>query len=191
MPDTERLEIPRTARPPALIQLIAGDITAVRVDAIVNAANRELAGGGGVDGAIHRAAGPEIAAELRGRYRGCPTGSAVLTGSGRLSEHGVNWIVHAVGPIWRGGGRGEEELLSSAYAAAFGLADEGGARSIAFPAISAGVYGYPLDSAAAVALQTVRDRLAGSRSIDRVVFVLYGVDALAAFRRALEAILHE
>jgi O-acetyl-ADP-ribose deacetylase (regulator of RNase III) len=182
---SDRLEV-RTARGgSAAIELLAGDITTVRVDAIVNAANSALAGGGGVDGAIHRAAGPTLMAELRSRYSGCPTGSAVITGSGRLADHGVRWIVHAVGPIWRGGERGEEALLASAYRTSLTLADEAGARSVAFPAISAGIYGYPLDPAAEVALRSVRDALAGAHSVERAVFVLFGDSALRAFERAL------
>ncbi len=170
---------------PAWIELLAGDITAVRADAIVNAANQALAGGGGVDGAIHRAAGPEVAAELGSRYLGCPTGSAVATGSGRLAEHGVGWIVHAVGPIWRGGRSGEEGLLASAYATSLHLADQAGARSVAFPAISAGIYGYPLDEAAGVALRAVRDGLVRAHTTERAIFVLFSEDTLRAFEQAL------
>jgi O-acetyl-ADP-ribose deacetylase (regulator of RNase III) len=155
------------------------------VDAIVNAANAQLAGGGGVDGAIHRAAGPELMAELRARYRGCPTGSAVITGSGRLADHGVRNVIHAVGPIWRGGGSGEAALLMSAYATALQLVDRAGAASVAFPAISAGIYGYPLDQAAVVAVRAVRDGLAGAVSIERAVFVLFSDTTLRAFERAL------
>jgi O-acetyl-ADP-ribose deacetylase (regulator of RNase III) len=185
MPEIAHLDLANAAGAAARIELLAGDITTVSVDAIVNAANRQLAGGGGVDGAIHRAAGPELAAELSAGYDGCPTGSAVVTGPGRLAEHGVRWVVHAVGPIWRGGGQGEEELLWSAYTRALALADEQGARSVAFPAISAGVYGYPIDRAAAVATAAVRDSLVGAHSIERAVFVLFGPDALRAFELAL------
>jgi O-acetyl-ADP-ribose deacetylase (regulator of RNase III) len=186
MGSVNRLEVSRESGGPAWIELLAGDITAVRADAIVNAANRELAGGGGVDGAIHRAAGPEMAAELRARYPGCPTGSAVITGPGRLAEHGVRWVVHAVGPIWRGGRGGEEALLSSAYGTSPHLADQAGARSVAFPAISAGVYGYPLDQAAAVALRAVRDGLTRAHGTERVIFVLFDRNACQAFERALQ-----
>ena len=120
-----------------MIRLQLGDITVENVDAIVNAANSRLAGGGGVDGAIHRAGGPAIMAETREKFPdGCPTGSAVVTGAGDLQ---ARWVVHAVGPIWRGGGEGEEELLRSAYRTALERATEVGARRIAFPAISAGV----------------------------------------------------
>jgi O-acetyl-ADP-ribose deacetylase (regulator of RNase III) len=179
------LEVRRPTGGPARIELVAGDITTIRVEAIVNAANSQLAGGGGGGGARHRAAGPDLMAELRSRYRGCPTGSAVITGSGRLADHGVRWVVHAVGPIWRGGGRGEEGLLASAYETSLDLADKAGARSVALPAISAGVYGYPLDRAATVAVRAVRNGLARAHSIDRAVFVLFTDEAFRAFERAL------
>ena len=182
----DRLEVARPFGAPAWIELVLGDITTVRADAIVNAANQELAGGGGVDGAIHRAAGPDLMAELRSRYRGCPTGSAVITGSGRLAEHGVRWVVHAVGPIWRGGRLGEEELLRAAYGTALHLADQAGAGTVAFPAISAGIYGYPLDLAASVALRAVRDGLTQARTVERATFVLFDRGTLGTFERALE-----
>lgn len=181
----DRLGVARSGGAPGWIELQRGDITMIDVDAIVNAANQALAGGGGVDGAIHRAAGPAMAVELRSRYRGCPTGSAVITASGRLAEHGVRWVVHAVGPIWRGGHDGEEDLLRSAYKTSFRLAEEAGARSVAFPAISAGAYGYPLTGAAAIALRTVRDSLARAESIERAVFVLFSGDTFEAFERVL------
>lgn len=185
MEGRDRFEVTKLAGTPAWIELEKGDITTIRVDAIVNAANEYLAGGGGVDGAIHLAAGPEIDQELRERYRGCPTGSAVITGAGRLGEHGVKWIVHAVGPIWRGGGLGEPELLRSAYERSLHLADQAGARSVAFPAISAGIYGYPVNQAASIALAAVRDGLARAHTAERAVFVLFGPDTFEAFRRAL------
>lgn len=181
----DRLELTKLAGTPAWIELEQGDITKICVDAIVNAANQALAGGGGVDGAIHHAAGPALKTELRERYRGCPTGSAVITGAGRLQEHGVKWIVHAVGPIWRGGGLGEAELLRSAYERSLHLADQAGARSVAFPAISAGIYGYPVSQAASIALAAVRDGLARAHTAERAVFVLFGPDTFEAFRRAL------
>jgi O-acetyl-ADP-ribose deacetylase (regulator of RNase III) len=181
----DRLTVERPGREPAAIELVQGDITRIEVDAIVNAANSALAGGGGVDGAIHRAAGPQLMAELRARYGGCPTGSAVITGSGRLAEHAVRWVVHAVGPVWHGGGRGEEELLRSAYLTSLRLADEAGARSVAFPAISCGIYGYPLDLGSAVALTTTRASLAEAQSIERAVFVLFDRAAFLAFETAL------
>jgi O-acetyl-ADP-ribose deacetylase (regulator of RNase III) len=183
--ETLKLTVGRSGRTSATIELERGDITLVRVDAIVDAANSELAGGGGVDGAIHRAAGPELMAELRSRYQGCPTGSAVITASGRLAERGVSWVIHAVGPIWRGGRAEEAAHLRSAYRTALRLADEAGARSVAFPAISCGVYGYPLDMAAEVALRSVRDGLASAGTVERAVFVLYDDGTHEAFRRAL------
>jgi O-acetyl-ADP-ribose deacetylase (regulator of RNase III) len=183
--ETLKLTVGRSGRTPATIELERGDITLVRVDAIVDAANSELAGGGGVDGAIHRAAGPELMAELRSRYQGCPTGSAVITASGRLAKRGVSWVIHAVGPIWRGGRAEEKAHLRSAYQTALRLADEAGARSVAFPAISCGVYGYPLDLAAAVALRSVGDGLASAGTVERAVFVMFDDRAFEAFRRAL------
>lgn len=153
------------------LQIVVGDITAEGVDAIANAANSALRGGGGVDGAIHAAAGPELLAELRSRYpSGAQTGTAVAT-----SAHGLpaRWVLHAVGPVWRGGGSGEEELLASAYRSCLRLADELGARSLAFPAISLGIYGYPMRDGARVALRTVAGHLAGQEtSLEMVRFVL-------------------
>jgi O-acetyl-ADP-ribose deacetylase (regulator of RNase III) len=185
------LLVSKPAGAPASIELRRGDITTISADAIVNTANQELAGGGGVDGAIHLAAGPELAAELRSRYRGCPTGGAVITSSGRLAEHGVKWIVHAVGPVWRGGKQDEEMLLRSAYQKALHLADQAGARTVAFPAISAGVYSYPLDAAASVALRAVRDGLTQAHGIERAVFVLFSGDTLEAFERALRDLVEQ
>jgi O-acetyl-ADP-ribose deacetylase (regulator of RNase III) len=179
------VQVARPGAGPALIELERGDITAIRVDVIVNAANSHLGGGGGVDGAIHRAAGPGLMAELSARYRGCPTGSAVITGPGRLADHGVRNVIHAVGPIWRGGGGGEEELLRSAYLRSMALAEEAGATSVAFPAISCGVYGYPLAEGAGVAVRAVRDGLTAAPSVERAVFVLFSGEVFDAFRRAL------
>jgi O-acetyl-ADP-ribose deacetylase len=179
------LQVPREGRELATIELVTGDITTVTADAIVNAANSALAGGGGVDGAIHRAAGPELMAELDARYRGCPTGSAVITGSGRLSAHGVRYVIHAVGPVWQGGGHGEERLLRSAYTTALRLANDAAAGSVAFPAISSGIYGYPVGEAARVAISAVRDGLRESRSVERAIFVLFSRDTFAAFAQAL------
>jgi O-acetyl-ADP-ribose deacetylase (regulator of RNase III) len=164
------------------LALTVGDITKIAADAIVNAANSALAGGGGVDGAIHRAGGPSIMAELRARYTGCPTGSAVVTGAGNLP---ARWVIHAVGPRWQGGGRGEAGLLASAYRTAFGLADELGARSVTFPAISAGIYGYPLEEAARIALETIAECLAGARAVERATFVLFSEDTYRVFARVL------
>jgi O-acetyl-ADP-ribose deacetylase len=191
MSELSELSIERRGRGPVKLTLVIGDITRERVDAVVNAANAQLSGGGGVDGAIHRAAGPELMTELRERYVDCPTGSAVITGSGRLAEHGVMWVVHAVGPIWRSGDRGEPSQLRSAYASALRLADEAGAQTVALPAISCGAYGYPLDEGAAVAVSAVRDGLASARNLAEARFVLFSVETLGVFRQALGALAEE
>jgi O-acetyl-ADP-ribose deacetylase (regulator of RNase III) len=166
------------------LELAQGDVTLQQVDAIVNAANSRLAGGGGVDGAIHRRGGPGIMAETDQRYPdGCPTGSAVISGAGNLS---ANYVIHAVGPIWRGGNRGEADQLAGAYRRSLELAVEHDCRSIAFPAISTGVYGYPIDQAARVALRTAIDFLREQGKPERVRFVLFGQGAYGAFAAALE-----
>ena len=136
------------------ITLRRADITTLEVDAIVNAANASLAGGGGVDGAIHRAAGPELMRELRERYRGCPTGSAVITGAGRLP---ARHVIHAVGPRWRDGEHDEPELLASAYRSAFALASEHACATVAAPSISTGIYGFPIELAAPIAIGAAID----------------------------------
>jgi O-acetyl-ADP-ribose deacetylase (regulator of RNase III) len=166
------------------LELVQGDITDQTLDAIVNAANSGLAGGGGVDGAIHRRGGPEIMAETRDRYPdGCPTGSAVISTAGRLK---AKHVIHAVGPVWHGGGQAESSQLASAYRRSLELAVENDCRSIAFPSLSTGAYGYPLDQASRVALGTTIDFLR-DRGVPRVVrFVLFGEDALAAFCQALD-----
>jgi O-acetyl-ADP-ribose deacetylase (regulator of RNase III) len=165
--------------------LVLGDITRFAADAIVNAANSSLAGGGGVDGAIHRAGGPGILADLEARYgprRHCPTGSAVVSAAGRLP---ARWVIHAVGPVWRGGQAGEADLLASAYRSSLQAAEALGARSIAFPAISCGVYGYPLVEGARIAVGTMRAHLAGPTVLQRVTFVLFSAEAFEAFAAAL------
>lgn len=170
---------------PCRIELVQGDITRQQVDAIVNAANHALMGGGGVDGAIHRAGGPTLMEETRTKYPdGCPTGSAVATTAGRLP---AKYVFHAVGPIWRGGVAGEADLLASAYRRCLELAVEHSCRSIAFPAISTGVYGYPMDLAAENSLTTVREFLLKQQQPEMVRFVLFDPGSFGAFARALEA----
>ena len=162
---------------------ITADITTLAVDAIVNAANESLLGGGGVDGAIHRAAGPELLAECRG-LGGCPTGAARLTRGYLLP---ARHVIHTVGPVWRGGGRGEAELLADAYRSSLDLAREAGLRSIAFPGISTGVYGYPLERAAEVAARTAAAWLAEHPDdLDELLFVGFNEAATAAYAEAIE-----
>jgi O-acetyl-ADP-ribose deacetylase (regulator of RNase III) len=168
------------------LALAQGDITRIAADAIVNAANSALGGGGGVDGAIHGAGGPAIMADLLARYgadRHCPTGSAVVSVAGALP---ARWVIHAVGPVWRGGGAGEEDLLASAYRTSMALAEELGAQTVTLPAISTGIYGYPIDEGARVALETVSGALTGGTSVERATFVLFSAGSLEAFSRALE-----
>ena len=167
----------------ARIELVRGDITKVSVDAIVNAANRHLQHGGGVAAAISRAGGPIIDEESE-RVAPCPTGGAVVTGGGRLP---ARFVIHAVGPIWRGGSEGEPALLASAYAASLARATELGLRSVAFPSISTGIYGYPVDLAASVALGAVRDYLTthADAALERVTFVLFGESDLRVYEAAL------
>ena len=168
------------------LELVRGDITQEAVDAVANAANEALRGGGGVDGAIHRAAGPALLAELRHRYpNGTPTGTAVAT-----DAHGLpsRWILHAVGPIWRGGGHGEPELLAGAYRSCLALADDLGARSVAFPAISMGIYGYPPPDGARVAVTTVAEHLRGPTRLELARFVLFSEETYDLFAGALEEI---
>lgn len=162
-----------------MIEIIRGDITRLEVDAIVNAANESLRGGGGVDGAIHRAAGPELLEECR-RHPGCPTGEAVLTRGYRLP---ARYVIHTVGPVWRGGAHGEPELLLRAYESAFRMARErGDIRTIAFPAISTGVYGYPRAAAAEIAVGVMKTH---EPEFDRIVACLFDEEQLAIYRRVL------
>ncbi len=164
------------------IRLTQGDITDASTDTIVNAANQYLAGGGGVDGAIHRAGGPTIMAECR-RIGGCSTGDAVATGAGNLA---AKHVIHAVAPIWRGGQAGEPQLLQSAYRRSLEVADQLGDRSISFPSLGTGAYAYPIDQAASIALETMLDYLGGQTQIEEVTFVLFSSSDLEKYRRALQ-----
>src|SRR6476646_3275230 len=166
------------------IGLREGDITEIAVDAMANAANSALAGGGGVDGAIHRAGGPSIMRELAD-FGGCPTGSAVATGAGKLP---ARYVFHAVGPVYRDGRHGEAELLAGCYRKCLELAVEREVRTISFPAISTGIYGYPQKEAAEIAIREVRRHLERpDTTVDRVVFVLYGRSAYDVYREILAA----
>lgn len=168
--------------PQSRIRLVEGDITRQAVDAIVNAANSALKAGGGVDGAIHRAAGPDLQRELDG-IGGCPTGDCRLSGGYRLP---APWIIHCVGPVWCGGGSGEERLLESCYRSALGLARRHGIRSLAFSAISTGIYGFPKARAAEIAVGTIRQELSSDASIDEVRFVLFDAETTALYRALLD-----
>lgn len=159
---------------------VEGDITRLSVDAVVNAANSRLMRGGGVDGAIHRAAGPELQEELNG-IGGCPVGQAVATRAYRLP---AKRIIHTVGPVWRGGDQGEPQQLASCYRTSLALAASEGLRTVAFPAISTGIYGYPIEDAAEIAVGTVADVLRGDPRLDYVIFCCFGADSLAAHRAA-------
>jgi len=166
----------------ARLELVQGDITRQDTDAIVNAANSSLLGGGGVDGAIHRAGGPEILAECR-RLGGCPPGEARITTGGRLK---ARYVIHAVGPVFYDGHSGEPETLAKAYRFSLGLAAKHGLKSVAFPSISTGAYGYPVELAAPIALRTVIDYLRQHREIKLVRFVLYDTPTFAVYEKALK-----
>lgn len=158
-----------------------GDITKETVDGIVNAANTSLLGGGGVDGAIHRAAGPELLAACR-EIGGCPTGEARMTPGFNLP---AKWVIHTVGPVWQGGGQGEPELLASCYQNSLTLAQQHGLQSLAFPAISCGVYGYPLKEAVHIAVHSVRNFDWNGRAVQELRFVCHGIEVLEIYEKAL------
>ena len=173
------------------LELIRGDITCIKADAIVNAANSSLMGGGGVDGAIHRAAGLELLEECKriaGERRNipggpCPTGDAVITGAGHLP---CKKVIHTVGPVWHGGSRGEAELLASCYRKSLLLAQTAGLKSIAFPNISTGIFGYPKDKAAKVAVEAVRKTLDETTGIERVIFVCFDEENFRLYKEVLQ-----
>ena len=163
------------------IELVEGDITQQDTEAIVNAANRTLLGGGGVDGAIHRVGGPQVLEECK-RIGGCPTGEARITTGGRLK---ARYVIHTVGPVYRGGNRGEPELLANAYRNSLKVASENGIKSLSFPSISTGVYNYPIEKASQLALNTVKDYLNSSQDIPLVRFVLFGNPDYTVYERTL------
>ncbi len=166
------------------IELVLGDITKQKVDAIVNAANTALLGGAGVDGAIHRAAGPKLLEECR-KQGGCPTGEARITKGYRLP---ARFVIHTVGPVWQGGESGEDELLQACYENSLKLAEQNGAKTIAFPSISTGAYRFPIERAARIAIKTIREKLDRSRSVERVVFVCFSKADYEVYERTLNSI---
>lgn len=168
------------------IEIVEGDITKMRVDAIVNAANSRLAGGGGVDGAIHRVAGPRLVKACQ-RLGGCPTGQARLTEGFDLP---ARYVIHTVGPVWRGGAHNEDEELESCYRSSLRLAEEHQCRTVAFPSISTGIYEFPMERAARIAVDTVSRYLAGTQAIGKVYLVCYGREAFEIHKQALAAATH-
>lgn len=170
------------ARVKSKIEVLKTDITTLEVDAIVNAANSSLLGGGGVDGAIHRAAGPELLEECR-TLGGCPTGHAKITRAYRLP---AKYVIHTVGPVWSGGGQGEPELLASCYRSSLSLALENNIKTIAFPAISCGIYGYPVEAACKIAITETADLLAREETIERVIFACFDNEVYQAYSNAVK-----
>ncbi|MBI2924156.1 MAG: O-acetyl-ADP-ribose deacetylase [Verrucomicrobia bacterium] len=171
--------------PKQRIEIAEGDITKQRVDAIVNAANTTLLGGGGVDGAIHRAAGPELLDECS-RLGGCPTGQAKITKGYRLP---AKWVIHTVGPVWRDGRHREDELLAGCYRTSFALVEQHAIKTVAFPSISTGAYGFPMDRAARIAITETKKFLERNSTVEKVVLVCFGKSAFGTYARALEEVL--
>lgn len=169
------------------ITVVEGDITRQAVDAIVNAANTSLMGGGGVDGAIHRAAGPGLLAECR-TLGGCATGAAKITGGYDLP---ARWVIHTVGPVWHGGARGEDDLLASCYRSCFALATQHGIRTVAFPAISTGIYGFPRERATRIAVTETRRFLAADDRLDEVRFVCFGAETYRLYLATIDDLVPE
>ncbi|GBE95534.1 O-acetyl-ADP-ribose deacetylase [Nostoc cycadae] len=168
----------------SLIEINQGDITQLSVDAIVNAANSSLLGGGGVDGAIHRAAGPELLAECR-ELRGCATGEAKITKGYNLP---AKWVIHTVGPVWKGGNYGEDELLASCYRHSLALAEQYQVKTIAFPAISTGVYNFPMERACKIAITEVKKFLLQTSSLEQVIFVCFGQTAFDLYSKTMQEV---
>src|SRR3989442_9437006 len=167
------------------IEVVEGDITQQKVDAIVNAANTTLLGGGGVDGAIHRAAGPELMEECR-KLKGCATGQAKITKGYRLA---AKWVIHTVGPVWRDGNQGEDELLAGCYRNSLALAEQNGVRTVAFPSISTGAYGFPMERAARIAVTEIKNALERNSLIEKVVLVCFGKSAFDIHKQAMRGLL--
>lgn len=167
------------------IEIVEGDITRLKVDAIVNAANSSLLGGGGVDGAIHRAAGPELVAECR-TLNGCPTGEAKITKGYRLP---AKWVIHTVGPVWNGGNKNEDQLLANCYRNSLALAEKHDLRTIAFPAISTGIYSFPLQRATKIAVAEVKNFLETHSSLEKVIFVCFGKETYQTYLDTVQEII--